>query len=348
MRAISPILQFNLKLIIKISDKSTNKRGTQMQLSDLRILITGGGGFIGSHLADKLLQVGNEVICYDNFDSYYLNKKKNIEHNLKNPNYKLVKADILNYNLLKIAMKEVDIVFHLAAQPGVRFSIENPQKTVRANILGTVNVLKASLEQKVKKVIFASSSSVYGKPERLPLDEKHPTNPISPYGLSKLCSEKFCQLYHESYKENIVILRYFTVYGPRQRPDMAIHEFVKLLVQGKPPKIFGDGFQSRDFTYIDDAVRGTLLAAENDDAVGEVFNIGGGSKITVNELVELLTRLLRKEQVEPIHIKPKLGDVTHTHASIEKAKSMLGYQPKTSLPEGLKIFVKWYLKTYEG
>lgn len=318
-----------------------------MKLSGLRILITGGAGFIGSHLADKLLQLGNEVICYDNFDSFYLNKEKNIEHNLKNPKYKLIKADILDYNLLKIAMQKVDITFHLAAQPGVRFSIENPEKTVRVNILGTVNVLKAALEQNVTKVIFASSSSVYGEPKHLPLDEKHPTNPISPYGLSKLCSEKYCQLYHKLYRENIVILRYFSVYGPRQRPDMAIHKFVNLLVQSKHPEIYGDGFQSRDFTYIDDVVQGTILAAEKDTAIGEVFNIGNGSTITVNDLVELLIKLLQKEQVKPTRTKPKLGDVTHTYASVEKAKFTLGYQPKTLLPDGVKRFAEWYLKTYE-
>ena len=317
-----------------------------MQLSDLRILITGGAGFIGSHLTDKLLELGNEVICFDNFDSYYLNKEKNIEQNLMNPNYKLIKADILNYNLLKIAMKKVEIIFHLAAQPGVRFSIENPRKTVQVNVLGTVNVLKAVLEQNVRKVIFASSSSVYGEPKRLPLDEKHPTNPISPYGLSKLCSEKYCQLYHTLHKENIVILRYFTVYGSRQRPDMAIHKFTKLIVQGEPPIIYGDGLQSRDFTYVDDIVNGTILAAENDEATGQIFNLASGSKITVNKLVKLLIRLLEKGKIKPIRTETQRGDVSHTHADITKAKSVLGYQPKTSLLQGLKTFVRWYSKKY--
>ena len=317
-----------------------------MHLSGLRVLITGGAGFIGSHLADKLLQFRNEVICYDNFDAYYPNKETNIQHNLKKANYKLIKADVLNYASLKKEMKDVDVIFHLAAQPGVRSSIDNPQKTVRVNTLGTINVLRAVLEQNVKKLIFASSSSVYGEPRYLPLGEKHPTNPISPYGVSKLCAEKYCRLYHKLYSKNIVILRYFTVYGPRQRPDMAIHKFTKLIVQGKPPVIYGDGLQSRDFTYVDDIVNGTILAAENDNATGQIFNLASGSKITVNKLVKLLIRLLGKEKIKPIRTETQLGDVSHTHADIAKAESVLGYRPKMSLLPGLKIFVKWHLKKY--
>jgi len=214
------------------------------------------------------------------------------------------------------------------------------------NTLGTINLLKAVLEQNVKKLIFASSSSVYGEPRYLPLDEKHPTNPVSPYGVSKLCAEKYCRLYHKLYSKNIVILRYFTVYGPRQRPDMAIHKFAKLIVQGKPPIIYGDGLQSRDFTYVDDIVNGTILASENDDATGQIFNLASGSKITVNKLVKLLIRLLEKGEIKPIHTETQLGDVSHTHADITKAKSVLGYQPKMSLSQGLKTFVRWYSKKY--
>jgi UDP-glucose 4-epimerase len=311
----------------------------------LRILITGGAGFIGSHLADKLLQLENEVICYDNFDVYYSNKDVNVQHNLKNVKYRLIKADILDYDSLTKAMKNVDIVFHLAAQPGVRFSIENPEKAVRVNILGTINVLQSVVEQNVKKLIYASSSSVYGNPEYLPLDEMHPTNPISPYGISKLCAEKYCKLYSKLYHKDIVMLRYFTVYGPRQRPDMAIHKFTRLIVQGKPPQIYGNGLQSRDFTYVDDIVRGTILAAENNNVMGETFNVGSGSKTTINELVNSLIEFIGKREIEPGYSEPKMGDVPHTHADIRKAESMLGYRPKTLLSEGLEKFYEWYLET---
>jgi len=310
----------------------------------LRILVTGGAGFIGSHLVDVLLSKNNKVIVYDNFDKYYLNKEKNIQHNLKESNFSLIKADILNYKNLLRSIKGVDIVFHMAAQPGVRVSMENPEKTTQTNILGTLNVLKAAKAMSVKRVVFASSSSVYGTPQYLPLDEKHPTNPLSIYGASKLAGEKYCKIFNAQIGLSTVILRYFTVYGPRQRPDMAFHKWVKAIFENEPLRIYGDGNQTRDFTFINDVIDGTIKAAEVDDADGEVFNIGGGSRHRINDIIKLLTGLLGVDDAQIIYESEKLGDVKDTHADITKAKNKLGYKPTVNMEEGLKQFISWYKK----
>lgn len=313
-----------------------------MELKGLKIMVTGGAGFIGSHLVDKLIEMGNDVIVYDDLDEYYVGKEDNIQHNLGNSNFNFMKLDILNYDALCKAMKKVDVVFHLAAQPGVRYSLQNPQKTNTVNTTGTLNVLKAAKENRVKKVIFASSSAVYGIPQYMPIDEKHPTNPISIYGASKLAAEKFCQIYINLFDLSTIILRYHTVYGPRQRPDMAIYKWTQQLFENKPPVIYGDGEQTRDFTYIDDIMNGTLKAAETDDIEGEIFNLGSGSRFSVNEVLRLLQKVTQKGNGNPVHYAPKLGDVSDTYADITKAKKRLGYNPTTTLEDGIKRFIKWY------
>lgn len=263
--------------------------------------------------------MNNKVIIYDNFDKYYLGKESNIKQHEGKSDFILLRADVLDLNTLSEAMKGVEVVFHLAAQLGVRFSMENPVKTSNVNIIGTLNVLKAAKEAGVKKVIFASSSSVYGQPKYMPVNEKHPIELISIYGASKLAAEKYCQIFNDQLDLPVVILRYHTVYGPRQRPDMAIHKWTKAIFENKPITIYGDGTQSRDFTFISDIIDGTIRAAEVEDIGGEIFNLGGGTRVSVNDVVKLLIETSEVDNVQIIYEPPKLGDVSNTHADIKKS-----------------------------
>ena len=314
-----------------------------MKLDRVRVLITGGAGFVGSHLADLVLQKGNKVTVYDNFSPFYPGKERNIAHNLQKKGYKLIKADIVDYETLSQAMNGVDVVFHQAAQPGVRYSIKHPLESHRINATGTLNVLLAASNSKIPKVVFASSSSVYGLPQSLPISEEHPTNPNSLYAASKLAAEKYCKVFSEIYDLDVVMLRYFSVYGPRGRPDQAVRSFVERIAQGLSPIIFGDGEQTRDFTYVSDVVEANILAAESEKVSGEVFNIGFGGRVSINRLAGMIIDLMgRTGEISPIYEKPYAGDFPHTCADIAKASRMLGYNPKMELMEGLKNFISWY------
>lgn len=306
----------------------------------MKALVTGGAGFIGSHLVDALLKMGHGVICFDNFDPYYdvKTKRQNIAHNLSNKNFRLIEADIRN-DAIKKVMRENDVeyIFHEAAQPGVRASIENPIKAHEVNVTGTLNVLGAALDSGVKKIINASSSSVYGRVEHLPFDERHPTNPLSPYGVSKLAAEHYCRVFQELYGLRIVSLRYFTVFGPRMRPDLAISIFTKKALRDEPIAIFGDGTKTRDFTYADDAINATIAAMNRGDGV---YNIGGGNVISIDGLARKIIEKT-KSRSRIICKEPVKGDAEHTYADINKARKELGWTPRINLDEGLENFIRW-------
>jgi UDP-glucuronate 4-epimerase len=311
------------------------------------ILVTGGAGFIGSHLCGKLLREGYTVICLDNFDSFYDPniKIKNIEGmGKKFPNqFELVTGDIRNDEHLKQTFKKnrIDSVVHLAARAGVRPSINNPLLYQDVNIRGTIVLLEVCKEFGIKDFIFASSSSVYGENQRVPFSEEDlDIQPISPYGATKRAGELLCYSYHHLYGMNIACLRIFTAYGPRQRPEMAIHKFTRLIDQGEKIPIYGDGFSRRDYTYIDDLVEG-ILAVMHHHKGFEIYNLGESQTTSLNELIRLIEEAFgKKANVKMLELQP--GDVSITYADISKAERKLGYHPKIKIEEGIKRFVEWY------
>jgi UDP-glucose 4-epimerase len=315
-----------------------------LELSGEHVLVTGGAGFIGSHLVEKLLNEGAFVTVFDRFDDFYPGKKENLRNALNRENqFKLVTGDIQDYPALSSVVKKNALVFHLAAQAGVRYCNEFPIKANSVNVTGTLNVLIASRESGVRKLVYASSSSIYGDPVYLPLDENHPTNPNSPYGVSKLAAEQYVRVFGRVYGMDAVSLRYFSVYGPRGRPDQVVHAFAQNIVEGKQPLIFGDGNQTRDFTYVSDVIDATIFAMKKDGVSGEAFNIGHGSRITINELVtKVIARFGREGLIQPHYKEKSKGDFPDTEANNEKAKRLLGWDPKISVDEGLDHFFDWF------
>ncbi len=309
----------------------------------MKILVTGGAGFIGSHVVDRLLTEGKEVICLDNFDAYYdpAIKHSNIKPASKNKNFKLIEGDIRDVELIKRILGEesIDYIIHEAAQAGVRASVKDPRKVHEVNTTGTLNILEAVLNSSVKKFVNASSSSVYGKVEYLPFDEEHPKNPVSPYGASKLAAEHYCRTFCELYGLRVTSLRYFTVYGPRMRPDLAISIFAKKALSNEPIEIFGDGTKTRDFTYIDDAVSATLTAMEKGNC--EAYNVGGGTRITINELARKIIEITESRS-KIIYSQNVKGDAEHTLADVSKAEKELDWKPKISIDDGLRKFIGWF------
>jgi UDP-glucose 4-epimerase len=308
------------------------------------IVITGGAGFIGSHIAECCVKDGHEVAIIDNLSDYYSPevKKKNIEYVNRQGKVTFIQGDITDGAFVrKVIHDKIDYVFHEAAQPGVRISVENPFFPNQVNVLGTLNVLQASVEAGAKRVINASSSSVYGKVSYLPFDEKHPTQPVSPYGVSKLAAEHYCRVFSEIYGLPTVSLRYFTVYGPRMRPDLAISIFTKKMLKNEPVIIFGDGNQTRDFTYIDDVVRMNISLLSTNRADGKVLNVGGGHRISINELVKKL-KMITKSSSDIVYRPLEKGDAEHTLSDTDLAKTLLNFSPQTDIDSGLKKFVDWY------
>jgi UDP-glucuronate 4-epimerase len=311
------------------------------------LLVTGGAGFIGSHLIDRLLATDvARVAVVDDFNDFYDPKIKhdNIREHLKDPRYTLHEVDIRDRAALEQVFKDANFecVVHLAARAGVRPSLSEPQLYAETNINGTLNLLELVRHHHIKQFVFGSSSSVYGVNAKVPFSEDDPIRqPISPYAATKGAGELLCHTYSHLYGLRCVALRFFTVYGPRQRPDLAIHKFAKLISQGKPIPVFGDGTTRRDYTYVDDIIDGVMAAIDYDQSNYEVINLGESRTVELNELISLL----EKEFDTHANIDrqpPQPGDVPQTFADISKARALLGYDPKTQIEEGLHRFVEWF------
>lgn len=307
----------------------------------MRCLVSGVAGFIGSHLAERLVRDGQEVIGIDCFLDYYPRevKEENLAGLKKSPNFHFQEANLLELDLPALVQK-TDFIFHLAAQAGVRASWgESFSIYTENNIRATQRLLESCKGQKVSKFILASSSSVYGDAEEMPTSENSAPKPVSPYGLSKLACEHLCYLYWKNHKIPYLALRYFTVYGPRQRPDMAFHKFLRSALHGKEIEIYGDGNQTRDFTYISDIINATVKSIST-DAVAESVNLGGGSPATIWQVLNIIEDITGK-RVRLRHIEEQKGDVRHTCADITKAQRILGYAPQVRLGEGLRKQFLW-------
>ncbi len=305
-----------------------------------KYLVTGGAGFIGSNITQELVKRGHAVRVVDNFIT---GKKENIASFLDD--VELIGGDIRDYETCRRALEGVDFVLHQAALPSVPRSIKDPLLTNEINIKGTLNLLLASRGTGVKRFVFASSSSVYGDDPNLPKKEGTLGNPLSPYALSKLVGEKYCQVFSQLYGLSTVCLRYFNIFGPRQDPlspyAAAIPNFISRMLKGERPTIFGDGEQSRDFTYVSNVVEANILASKARDVSGEVFNIACGERTTVNSLALKINEIL-KDEISPSYDKPRPGDIRHSYADISKARKMLKYEPLVPFDEGLKETIRWH------
>jgi UDP-glucuronate 4-epimerase len=313
----------------------------------MKILLTGGAGFIGSHLAEALLKRGDQVDCLDNFNDYYdpAIKRENIKQSLNYSTYQLIEGEILDFELLSrlFDKNNYDAVVHLAARAGVRPSLKEPFLYQEVNIRGTMNLLEMGRIHRIQKFIFASTSSVYGKNKKVPFSEADAVDqPVSPYAATKRAAEIIAYTYHHLYQIAITCLRFFTVYGPRQRPDMAIHKFAELIYSGKSIQMFGDGQSERDYTYVDDIIHGVTQAIDR-TAGYKIYNLGESRTTSLIRLIELIEENLNKKAIiQPMPFQP--GDVPITYADISLAKSELAYRPGIPVEVGIKRFVEWFLQ----
>ena len=312
-------------------------------------LITGGAGFIGSSLSERLIKEGNRVVAIDNFCDFYnpTIKENNVKELIKNSNFKLYRNDIRDKEAVKKIFEEnnIDIVMHLAAMAGVRPSIENPVLYQEVNCMGTQNILEEMKAHNVKNLVMASSSSVYGNCKEVPFKENMIVDfAISPYAATKKANEVMTHVYHKLFDMNVIMLRFFTVYGPKQRPDLAINKFTRLMLEDKEIPMFGDGTTSRDYTYIDDIVDGIIRSCnyvENNNDVYEILNLGNSSPVSLKEMINTIGQAIGvNPKIKQLPMQP--GDVDRTFADISKAKKLIGYNPKTSFKEGIENFVEWY------
>jgi nucleoside-diphosphate-sugar epimerase len=311
-------------------------------------VVTGAAGFIGSHLVEALLQRGDRVIGVDQFNDYYdpALKRKNIADFAEHPNFRLIAADIQTLDWNEI-LAGIDVLYHQAAQAGVRSSWGSGFRTyTEQNINVTQILLEAATTANLQRMVFASSSSVYGNAEAMPTSEFICPQPVSPYGITKLAAEQLCGLYHKNFGVPVCSLRYFTVYGPRQRPDMGFHKFFKSVLEDHPIMIYGDGQQTRDFTFVSDAIAANLSAATAPDAAGKVFNIGGGSRVVLTEIIDTI-EVIVGQPIKREFVEAAIGDARHTSADVAQAREFLNYQPKVDLKEGLRLEWDWVRSLYE-
>ena len=305
-----------------------------------RVLVTGGAGFIGSHLVDGLISEGFDVVVLDDFSS---GRRENLSLHFGKPNFCLVEGDIKDKSDVKKALEGVDVVFHFAAIVSVDFSVKNPLLVNEVNVGGTLNVLRESLKAGVKRFVYASSCAVYGEPVNLPINEEHPTKPMSPYAISKLAAEHYCRVFYEVYGLETVCLRFFNVYGSRQVVGPysgVIVNFIDRLKCGEEPIIYGDGEQTRDFVFVGDVVDACLRAMKCKSCVGDVINVGAGVEISINRLADVLTELFNLHDIEFVYAEPRAGDVKRSCADLSKAERLLSYKPKVSLREGLAMLLR--------
>ena len=312
-----------------------------MEINRKKILVTGGAGFIGSHLSEGLLKLGARVTVLDNFDDFYPGKEQNISHLLRNERFNLVRGSILDIELLQSLIKGSDAVVHLAAQAGIRYCNQKPLKANEVNATGTLNVLVCCQREGVRKLVYASSSSIFGDPVRTPMDENHPTNPNNPYGASKLAGEKYCTSYANAYGMDITCLRYFSVYGPRGRPDQVLYAFAEKAARQEGPIIYGDGSYSRDFTYVSDVASATILALYSDADGGRVLNIGFGKDYKVIDVARKVVAHYGGDQKIQF-VKQYQGDFSRTLCDNDRARRVLGWRPATQFDEGLALFLDWF------
>lgn len=318
--------------------------GKNRRDTDMRYLITGGAGFIGSNLAEELVRRGCLVRVFDNFST---GRRENLADFLDK--IEIIEGDLRNYHNVREAVEGVDFVLHQAALPSVPRSVSDPISSNDVNVTGTLNLLHAAKDAKIKRVVFASSSSVYGDSPTLPKREDMVPDPLSPYAVSKLAGEKYCQVFSRIYGLHTVALRYFNVFGPRQNPDSqysaVIPKFIKAILHGQRPVIFGDGEQSRDFTYISNTVEANILAAEAECPPGMVMNCAVHQRTNLNELAAMINKILGKN-IQPVYEKPRPGDVKHSFADIDLLKKTLNYEPGVLFEEGLRRTIRWYQQLY--
>jgi len=337
------VILINNKFFILVKIQLFNAIYFRIVIIVQKVIITGGAGFIGYHLSKLLLDKGFEVEIFDNFSNYYSSKIKWLNASeMKNKGATITKGSILNKNELSNSFENADLLFHLAAQPGVRYSTINPSIALRINVEGTANVLSVAKDKKIKRIVVAGSSSVFGNKEYLPIDENHPKNPVSYYGVSKLAAEKISKVTSHLYENmEINIIRPFTVVGARQRPDMGLNIFTTKALNNEKITIYGNGEQTRDWTHIENMISAFYLAAIKENVIGEDFNVGSGFRTSVNDLLKLISKYTGKElKIE--YVEFDKADVNDTLADISKAKNLLGYKPIKSLENAIQEFIDDY------
>jgi UDP-glucuronate 4-epimerase len=313
----------------------------------MTVLVTGAAGFIGSHVVDRLLASGVEVVGLDNFDDFYDPdmKERNLDSARSSDRFREVRGDIRDPRTLEQVPAGTEVVIHLAARPGVRPSIEDPSLYASVNIEGTLRVLDFARDRAIRRMLYASSSSVYGDSASVPFTESDPADrPISPYAATKRAGELLCHAYHHLFGLSVVVLRFFTVFGPRQRPDLAIHKFARLMREGEAIPVYGDGTSERDYTFVTDVVHGVLGALDyvrRVDTTYQIFNLGGNRTVSLDRMVEILGQEMG---IRPAfdRLPPRPGDVQSTFADVAKAGRLLGYEPRTDFREGIRAFLEWF------